>query len=106
MATPTPPRPERPSRPTRAGFGEWWGERSVIERRLAIGVIAVAAGFIILALFHSFKLTAAVLVGLVFLVLYVPAWDKLPFRIGRVRAGKLVVPAALVVLALTYPFYF
>jgi branched-chain amino acid transport system permease protein len=108
VATPTPPgpaRPGRPSRPTRGGFGEWWGERSVIERRLGIGAIAVLIGWLLLIAFSSFDLSA-VYVAIVFLLLYVPTWDRLPFRIGRVRAGRLVIPVALIVLAVTYPFYF
>jgi branched-chain amino acid transport system permease protein len=93
------------SRPRRAGSGAWWGERSVIERRAVIGAVAVVAGWLLLVAFSSFK-WPAFLVGLVFLVLYVPAWDRLPVRIRDVRIGRLVIPVALVVLALTYPFYF
>jgi branched-chain amino acid transport system permease protein len=77
----------------------------VIERRLGIGAIAILIGWLLLIAFSSFDLSA-VYVAIVFLLLYVPAWDKLPFRIGRVRAGRLVIPVALIVLAVTYPFYF
>ena len=29
---------------SRQGLGDWWGDRSVIERRLVVGVIAVLVG--------------------------------------------------------------
>src|ERR671936_450761 len=105
MASPTPPGPApRPSRPTRAGFGEWWGERSTMERRLGIGIVAVVIGWLLLIAFSSFDLSA-VYVGLVFLALYVPAWERVPVRVRGIRVGRLVIPVALIALALTYPFY-
>jgi branched-chain amino acid transport system permease protein len=94
----------RSRRPSRAGFGEWWGERSVIERRLAIGLVAVAIGWLLLFAFSSWDVSS-IYVALVFLALYVPTWDRVDYRIGRVRTGRLIVPVALIVLALTYPFY-
>src|SRR5256885_3334288 len=86
------------------GLGTWWGDRSVLERRLAIGAAAVVIGWLLLVAFSSFDLSA-VYVGLVFLALYVPAWDRAPVRIRGFRTGRLVVPVTLIVLALTYPFY-
>src|SRR5919206_808084 len=94
----------RVTRPSRAGFGEWWGEQTVIVRRLVIGLVAVVIGWLLLVAFSSFDVSA-VYVAFVFLALYVPPWDRVPTRIGRVRLGRIIVPAALVVLALTYPFY-
>src|ERR671927_369254 len=94
----------RVTRPSRAGFGEWWGEQTVIVRRLVIGLVAVVIGWLLLVAFSSFDVSA-VYVAFVFLALYVPPWDRVPTRIGRVRAGRLIVPTALVVLAVTYPFY-
>jgi branched-chain amino acid transport system permease protein len=90
--------------PNRKAFGDWWGDRSLIERRLVIGAIAVVIGWLLLIAFSSFD-TSALYVALVFLVLYVPAWDRLPVSIANVRAGRLVIPVALIALALTYPFY-
>jgi branched-chain amino acid transport system permease protein len=89
---------------TRAGIGSWWGDRSVIERRAMIGAAAVVIGWLLLVAFSSFELSA-VFVGLVFLALYVPAWNRVPVRLGGVRLGRLVIPVALIVLALTYPFF-
>jgi branched-chain amino acid transport system permease protein len=89
---------------TRAGIGSWWGDRSVIERRAVIGAAAVVIGWLLLVAFSSFELSA-VFVGLVFLALYVPAWNRVPVRLGGVRLGRLVIPVALIVLALTYPFF-
>jgi branched-chain amino acid transport system permease protein len=89
---------------TRTGIGSWWGDRSVIERRAVIGAAAVVIGWLLLVAFSSFELSA-VFVGLVFLALYVPAWNQVPVRLGGVRLGRLVIPVALIVLALTYPFF-
>jgi branched-chain amino acid transport system permease protein len=89
---------------THAGIGSWWRDRSVIERRAVIGSAAVVIGWVLLVAFSSFELSA-VFVGLVFLALYVPAWNRVPFRLGGVRLGRLVIPVALIVLALTYPFF-
>src|SRR5919197_4140794 len=89
---------------THAGFGSWWGDRSVMERRAVIGAVAVVVGWLLLLAFSSFDFSA-VLVALVFLALYVPTWDRIPVRVRGVRLGRLVVPAALIVIALTYPFY-
>ena len=80
------------------GLGTWWGDRSVLERRLAIGAAAVVIGWLLLVAFSSFDLSA-VYVGLVFLALYVPAWDRVPVRIRGFRTGRLVVPVTLIVLA-------
>src|SRR5256885_11235205 len=86
------------------GLGTWWGDRSVLERRLAIGAAAVVIGWLLLVAFSSFELSA-VFVGLVFLALYVPTWNRVPIRLGGVRVGRLVIPVALILLALTYPFF-
>src|ERR671931_1004233 len=86
------------------GFGSWWGDRSVVERRLGIGIVAVVIGWLLLVAFSSFELSA-VYVGLVFLVLYVPTWNRVPVRVRGVGVGRLVVPVALIVIALTYPFF-
>src|SRR5256714_11895109 len=87
-----------------ANFGGWWGDRSVIERRAAIGAAAVVIGWLLLVAFSSFDLSA-VYVGLVFLALYVPAWERMPIRVRGVAVGRFVAPVALIVLAVTYPFY-
>src|ERR687888_249401 len=89
---------------THTGIGGWWGDRSVIERRAAIGAAAVVIGWLLLLAFSSFDLSA-VFVALVFLALYVPAWDRIPVRVRGIRLGRLVIPIALIVIALTYPFY-
>src|SRR5919201_795168 len=87
-----------------AGFGGWWGDQSVLVRRAAIGAAAVVIGWLLLVAFSSFDLSA-VFVALVFLALYVPAWDRIPVRVRGIRLGRLVIPIALIVIALTYPFY-
>jgi branched-chain amino acid transport system permease protein len=89
---------------SQAGFGSWWGDRSVIERRAAIGAAAVVIGWLLLVAFSSFDLSA-VIVAFVFLGLYVPAWTRIPVRVRGIRIGRLVVPVALIAIALTYPFF-
>jgi branched-chain amino acid transport system permease protein len=88
----------------RAGFGGWWGKLNEFERRLAIGAIAVVIGNLLLLAFSSWDYSA-VLVSLVFLALYVPAWSRVGIRVRGIRLGRLVIPLALVAIALTYPFY-
>src|SRR5919197_3929991 len=87
-----------------AGLGSWWGDRSVIERRAAIGAAAVLVGNLLLVAFSSWE-SSALIVSLVFLLLYVPTWNRVPVRLGGVRLGRLVIPTALILLALTYPFF-
>jgi branched-chain amino acid transport system permease protein len=89
---------------TPTGVSSWWGERSMVERRAAIGAAAVVFGWAILRGFNSLDFSA-VIVAFVFLGLYVPAWHRLPITVGGIRVGRLVIPAALIVIALTYPFY-
>src|SRR5919206_2887621 len=89
----------------RAGFGSWWGDRSELERRAVIGAVAVVIGNLLLVAFSSWDFSA-VLVSLVFLALYVPAWNRVGIEVRGVRLGRLVIPLALILLALTYPFYF
>jgi branched-chain amino acid transport system permease protein len=89
----------------RTGFGSWWGDRSELERRAVIGAVAVVIGNLLLVAFSSWE-TSAVLVSLVFLGLYVPAWPRVGIRVRGIRLGRLVIPVALILLALTYPFYF
>src|SRR5436190_20999386 len=89
---------------SRLGIGSWWADRSVIERRAAIGATAVVIGWLLLLAFSSFAFSA-VLVALVFLALYVPTWNRVPVRVRGVRLGRLVIPLALIAIALTYPFY-
>src|SRR5919198_4833256 len=89
---------------THTGIGGWWGDRSVIERRAAIGAAAVVIGWLLLLAFSSFDLSA-VIVAFVFLALYVPTWNRVPVSVRGIRLGRLIIPAALIVIALTYPFY-
>src|ERR671936_666157 len=82
---------------THTGIGGWWGDRSVIERRAAIGAAAVVIGWLLLLAFSSFDLSA-VFVALVFLALYVPTWERVPVRVRGVRLGRLVIPVALLLI--------
>src|SRR5438552_13008883 len=86
------------------GISGWWGDRSVIERRAAIGAAAVVVGWLLLLAFSSWDVSA-IWVALVFLVLYVPTWNRAPQRVRGIRVGRLVVPVALIAIALTYPFF-
>jgi branched-chain amino acid transport system permease protein len=88
----------------RSGVGSWWGERSQLERRAVIGAIAVVVGWLLLIAFSSWDLSS-IWVALVFLALYVPAWSRVPVRVRGIRIGRLVVPVALIAIALTYPFF-
>src|SRR5919201_6055289 len=89
---------------THTGIGSWWGGLSKVERRIGIGAAAVFIGNLLLVAFSSWD-TSALLVSAVFLVLYVPTWNRVPVRVGGVRVGRLVIPVAMIAIALTYPFY-
>src|SRR6266545_6633665 len=61
---------------------------------LVVGLLALA----ILAPISGIDL-AAVLVWLVFVVLYVPPWESVPL------VGRFIRPGMALVLTITYPFY-
>ena len=68
-----------------------------LRRRAIRGGIGAAIAFVVIAIAEgiSLSLIAVVLVGL---ALYVPPWDHL-------RYGRYVVPLAVIVLVVLYPYY-
>jgi branched-chain amino acid transport system permease protein len=90
------------ARPGHVEFRERWGKSPPLVRRAVIAAVAVVGGWAILAGFGQFGL-AAVLVGLVFAVLYVPPWNDL--TLGDRPVGRFVPALALLALTVTYPFY-
>jgi branched-chain amino acid transport system permease protein len=79
-----------------------WQTLPRLTRRAVKAVVWVALGLVLIALFGVWKLPALPAAAVV-LVLVVPPWGKVTVR-GR-RVGKAILPAAVLVLAITYPFY-
>jgi branched-chain amino acid transport system permease protein len=82
----------------RVGLSEsrWDGLRPWQRRALKAAVVALL-GIVVLAPIYGFT-GSAYLVLLVVLVLYVPDWE-------RVRYGRFVLPAAVLLLCVLYPYY-
>src|SRR5919197_3743497 len=90
------------ARSSQLALRDRWGQRSTLEHRAAVGAAAVVLGWVLIALLSQFGL-AAILTGVVFLALYVPPWST--WSVGGYSL-RFVTPLALLVLTLTYPFYF
>src|ERR671930_1685127 len=90
------------ARSSQLALRDRWGQRSTLEHRAAVGAAAVVLGWVLIALLSQFGL-AAILTGVVFLVLYVPPWST--WSVGGYSL-RFVTPLALLALTLTYPFYF
>jgi len=75
-----------------------WRSLHPMARRV---VIAAVVGLVVLAVLGPiFGLdTSALLTYAVFLVLYIPSWE----RFGRV--GRFILPGAILALVVTYPYY-
>jgi branched-chain amino acid transport system permease protein len=79
-----------------------WEGLPVTARRAAKTVTWVAIGLVLVALFGVWK-TSALLVALVVILLVVPAWSRLV--VDRFPIGRWIPAAALLVLAVLYPYY-
>jgi branched-chain amino acid transport system permease protein len=77
---------------------ERWVELPVTAKRL---LIAAAIGLLSLAIFYPLfgATVGAFWTFLVFLGLYVPPWERVP------HLGRYIVPAAVLAIVVTYPFY-
>jgi branched-chain amino acid transport system permease protein len=77
---------------------ERWTALPVTSKRL---VIAAAIGLLSVVVFFPLYGAAvgAFWTFLVFLALYVPPWERVPY------VGRLIVPVAVLALVITYPFY-
>ena len=81
---------------------ERWLAQPRLLRRTVKAVVYIAIGLVLIALFGVWK-TSALAGALILLVLVVPWYQRL--TIGRFRVGKWIAPAAVLALAITYPYY-
>jgi len=79
-----------------------WQTLPRFTRRTVKAVVWVGLGLLLIGLFGVWKLSALAVAAVV-LVLVVPSYGKVTVR-GR-RVGKAILPLAVLVLAITYPFY-
>jgi branched-chain amino acid transport system permease protein len=81
---------------------ERWNALPALLRRTIKAVVWIAVGLILVWQFGVWK-TSALLVALVLLVLIVPWYQRLSIA-GR-PIGKYVLPAAVLAIAILYPYY-
>ena len=81
---------------------ERWQALPQLTRRAVKAAIWVAIALVLVALFGVWK-TSALAVAVVVLLLVVPKYEHLTIR--GVRVGKWVTPAAVLAIAITYPYY-
>ncbi len=81
---------------------ERWRGLPRLTRRVVKTVIWLAIGLVLVALFGVWK-TSALLVAVAVLLLVVPRYEHLTVR--GVAVGKWIVPAAVLGLAIAYPYY-
>jgi branched-chain amino acid transport system permease protein len=81
---------------------ERWLGLPVFARRALTALIWTGIGLVLVALFGVWK-TSALAVAAVVLLLVVSPFDRL--KIGRVSAGRWALPAAVLAIAIAYPFY-
>ncbi|MHB8469372.1 MAG: branched-chain amino acid ABC transporter permease [Gaiellaceae bacterium] len=77
------------------GFPKLW-------RRLVVTVVWLAIALVLIALFGVWKMSALAGAAVV-LALVVPPYQRL--KIGRHRVGRWVVPGAVLLIAIMYPYY-
>jgi branched-chain amino acid transport system permease protein len=81
----------------RAALRERWRGLKEWQRRALKAAVVVLLGMLILGPIYGFT-GSAFLVALVVIVLYVPPWD-------RVRFGRYLLPATVLLLCVLYPYY-
>jgi branched-chain amino acid transport system permease protein len=74
-----------------------WRAQPRMRRRAVKTVVWLAIALVLVALFGVWK-TTALAVAAVVALLVIPAWNRMPY-------GKLVVPAAILAIAVAYPYY-
>ncbi|HZQ89373.1 MAG TPA: branched-chain amino acid ABC transporter permease [Gaiellaceae bacterium] len=79
-----------------------WRELPRIARRAVKAVLWLVVGLLLIAFLGVWEWSALAIAAVV-LVLVVPDYGRITVR-GR-RVGRFIVPAAVLVLAATYPFY-
>jgi branched-chain amino acid transport system permease protein len=80
----------------------WWTSLSPLARRAIKATAWTGLGLLLVVLFGVWQWSALVIAAIV-LVLVVPSYSRV--RIGGKRIGRFVVPAGILTLAITYPFY-
>jgi branched-chain amino acid transport system permease protein len=81
---------------------ERWQRLPPLSRRAIKSVLWVAVGLLLVAGAGVWK-WSALAIAAVLLLLVVPPWQRL--RVRGWRAGKYVVPAAVLAIAIAYPYY-
>jgi branched-chain amino acid transport system permease protein len=81
---------------------ERWTALPRTTRRVVKTVIWIAIALVLIALFGVWK-TSALAAAVVVLLLVAPRWERLTIR--GVRVGKWITPTAVLLIAITYPFY-
>ncbi len=82
---------------SRAAWRERWRGLNDWQRRALKAALVFLLGILILGPIYGFT-GSAFLVFLVVIVLYVPPWD-------RVRFGRFLLPASVLLLCVLYPYY-
>jgi branched-chain amino acid transport system permease protein len=81
---------------------ERWRALPRLTRRGVKAAIWIAIALVLVALFGVWK-TSALAVAVVVLLLVVPRYENVTVR--GVRVGKWIIPAAVLAIAIAYPFY-
>jgi branched-chain amino acid transport system permease protein len=81
---------------------ERWDGLDPVLRRGIVVAVWLAIGLVLVALFGVWKLSALAVAAVV-LGLVVPPYRRL--RVGRFPVGRVLVPAAVLAVAVVYPFY-
>jgi len=81
---------------------ERWNAQTVLLRRTVKAVVWIAIFLVLIALFGVWK-TSALAMAAVLLVLVIPWYQRLSIA-GR-PIGKFVLPGAVLVIAILYPYY-
>ncbi|HEY7207619.1 MAG TPA: branched-chain amino acid ABC transporter permease [Gaiellaceae bacterium] len=81
---------------------ERWTKIDPLVRRAIVAVVWVLIGLVAIALFGVWK-NSALGIALVVLVLAIPPYKRIQF--GQRFKGNWILPAAVLVIAILYPFY-
>jgi branched-chain amino acid transport system permease protein len=81
---------------------ERWRALPRLTRRGVKAAIWIAIALVLVALFGVWK-TSALAVAVVVLLLVVPRYENVTVR--GIRVGKWIIPAAVLAIAIAYPFY-
>jgi branched-chain amino acid transport system permease protein len=81
---------------------ERWLTLAPQTRRAIRAALWLAVAVALVALFGVWENSALVIAAVIF-VLVVPRWDRL--SLGRFRIGRFAVPAGVLAIAVTYPYY-